>query len=261
MSRRCERSRRTGAVVSPSTTIPICAAASSGVLPWAISSPARRLRPRRGPARDHQVAHAGEARERVRTRARGLGEPSHLGKAARDERRLRVVAEAQAVRAARGERDDVLRGRAQLDAGDVVAHVDAEDRRVRRQLETDRELEVVARDDRCGREPAHDLVGDVRAGEDGDRASSHERREPLAGRRVEALREAQDRRRRRAAPTTTSPNTRARHGDERRARRRRTGHPRSWTSRCRAGLRPGRSADCGPSREWPRPARGRARRA
>ena len=41
---RCERSRRTGAVVRPST-VPISAAASSGAAPCAISSPAWRLRP------------------------------------------------------------------------------------------------------------------------------------------------------------------------------------------------------------------------
>src|SRR5262249_3514191 len=42
---RCERSRSTGAVVSPSTTWPICALASSAVAPREISSPARRFRP------------------------------------------------------------------------------------------------------------------------------------------------------------------------------------------------------------------------
>src|SRR6266511_6080256 len=49
--RRCERSRSTGAVVSPSTVCPIVAAASSGEAPRAISSPAARLRP----CRDSQV--------------------------------------------------------------------------------------------------------------------------------------------------------------------------------------------------------------
>ena len=42
---RCASSRSTGAVVSPSTTIPIWRTASSGSVPCAISSPARRLRP------------------------------------------------------------------------------------------------------------------------------------------------------------------------------------------------------------------------
>ena len=57
-----------------------------------------------------------------------LGEPRHLGEPARDERRLRVVAEPEAVDAAGRERDHVLRRRAQLDADDVVVHVDAEER-------------------------------------------------------------------------------------------------------------------------------------
>src|SRR5664279_3246015 len=41
----CASSSSTGAVTSPSTVCPISAAASSGVRPWAISSPARRFRP------------------------------------------------------------------------------------------------------------------------------------------------------------------------------------------------------------------------
>ena len=48
------------------------------------------------------------------------------------ERRLRVVAEAEPVDAAGGERDHVLRRGAELDADDVVVDVDAEDRRVDR---------------------------------------------------------------------------------------------------------------------------------
>jgi hypothetical protein len=77
---------------------------------------------------------------------------------------------------------------------------------VDRDLQTNRELEVVARDDRGRREAADDLVRDVRPGEDGDRPAetSVDSRAPS---RVEALREAEDRRvAGRAA--TTSPKTR-----------------------------------------------------
>ena len=45
-----------------------------------------------------------------------LAEPRHLGEPARDQRRLRVVAGAEAVARAGGERDHVLRRGAELDA-------------------------------------------------------------------------------------------------------------------------------------------------
>ena len=79
------------------------------------------------------------------SRAGGLAEPRHLGEPARDQRRLRVVAEPEPVDAAGGERDHVLRRRAQLDADEVVVDVDAEGRRVDRVLELERERVVLAR--------------------------------------------------------------------------------------------------------------------
>ena len=57
----------------------------------------------------------------------GLAEARHLREAARDQRRLRVVAEAEPVDAAGRERDHVLRRGAELDADEVGVHVDAED--------------------------------------------------------------------------------------------------------------------------------------
>ena len=78
---------------------------------------------------------------------------------------------------------------------EVLAHVDAEDRGVDRELEAHPELEVLARDHRGRGQAADDLLGDVRAGKDGDRPAADERRQPLAGRGIEALRQAQDRRR------------------------------------------------------------------
>jgi len=61
-------------------------------------------------------------------------------------------------------------------------------------LELPGEEAVLARDHRRGRQPDRDLVGDVRAREDGDAAPAHAGGEALTGRRVEALREAQHRR-------------------------------------------------------------------
>src|SRR3954454_24145464 len=68
------------------------------------------------PAGHDQVAHPGEAGERLRPGARGLGEATHLGEATRNERRLGVVPELQAVCATGRKRDHVLRRRAELDA-------------------------------------------------------------------------------------------------------------------------------------------------
>ena len=82
--------------------------------------------PRLRPAGDDQVAHPCEAGEGLRAGARRVGEATHLGEPACDERGLRVVAEPEAVGAAGGERDDVLRGGAELDADEVVVDVDAE---------------------------------------------------------------------------------------------------------------------------------------
>ena len=180
-----------------------------GGAPRAMSSPARRFRPGRRPARDDEVAHAREPGERVGPRAGRLGEPPHLGEPARDERRLRVVAEREAVRAARGERDDVLRRRAQLDAGHVVAHVDAEERPSARRPGAGPR----ARGRRSRRRPrpgargrSHRRCSVRRAPRRVDPATSVDSRSPVAGSRP--LREAEDRRVSRASAATTSPKTR-----------------------------------------------------
>ena len=160
---RRERSRRTGAVVSPST-VPIWAAASSGEVPRAISSPACGCG-RGGSSRCDQVAHPGEPGERLRAGAAGLAEASHLGQPAGDQRRLRVVAEPEAIDASGGKCHHVLRRGAQLDPDDVLVHVDPEGERVDGLLELERQPVVLARDHRrCG-QAVGDLLGEVRPGE------------------------------------------------------------------------------------------------
>jgi hypothetical protein len=72
------RSRKTPAVVRPSTTLADLRQRLRADAPRAISSPARRLRPARVPARDDQVAHAREPGERLRIRAQRLPEPRDL---------------------------------------------------------------------------------------------------------------------------------------------------------------------------------------
>jgi hypothetical protein len=63
------------------------------------------------------------------------------------------------------------------------------------ELQPHRQLEVLARDHCRRRETANDLLGDVRAGENGHGTPLHERREPFARCRVEAFRQAEDGRR------------------------------------------------------------------
>jgi hypothetical protein len=130
----------------------------------------------RRPAGDDEVAHARETREGLLLAPGGDREAGHLGESARDERRLRVVAERKAVRSAGGEPDHVLRGRAELDADHVVVAVDAEGDRGDLGLQVERELLVVARDHGRSGEIARDLVRDVRPGENGDRPAVDERR-------------------------------------------------------------------------------------
>ena len=148
-------------------------------------------RPR--PARDDQVSHPGEARERLGPRAGGLGEPAHLGESARDERRLRVVTQSEPVGAARGERDHVLRSGTELDPDDIVVHVDPERRRRDCQLNLDGERVIESRDHGGRRETTRDLLCDVRSREHGHRPIGDEGREPIARGRVETLRQAEDR--------------------------------------------------------------------
>ena len=62
--------------------------------------------------------------DRVRCRAGGGGEARHLGKTPRDQRRLRVVPEAKAGRAARRDGDDVFHCTANGDPKRVVPCID-----------------------------------------------------------------------------------------------------------------------------------------
>ena len=105
--------------MSPSTVCPISATACVGRPAAGDQLAGAAVAAARMPAGDDQVAHAGEAGERVRLGAARLPEARHLGEPTRDQRRLGVVAEAEAVDAAGRERDHVLRGGAELDADEV----------------------------------------------------------------------------------------------------------------------------------------------
>lgn len=97
---RCERSRSTGAVVRPSTTIPISRTASR-IGPLRDQFPCAAVAARLRPARDDEVAHTGKPRERLGPAAGRFRETTHLREAARDQGSLGVVAEAETVRALR----------------------------------------------------------------------------------------------------------------------------------------------------------------
>ena len=77
-------------------------------------------------ARQHEIAEAAQTRQRFAPAAGGAGQPRHLRQAARDQRGQRVVAEAEPLDDAGGNRDDVLQRPADLDADDVVAAVQTE---------------------------------------------------------------------------------------------------------------------------------------
>ena len=194
ISRRCPRSRSTGAVVSPSTTMPISAAASSGRAPRAISSPARRFLP--------------EGDQHVTMRSPIPARPANVsGRAPADSARRRISARPRATSAAL-ELSPSERPSAPPAASAMTFFAAAQSSTpttssltyTRKRIECTAtwtrtaSSRSVARDDGRRRQPAHDLVGDVRPGEHGDRTVPDERRQALAGRRVEALRETDDRR-------------------------------------------------------------------
>ena len=77
-------------------------------------------------AGQRKVPRPGQPVDGFGIRAFGGGEPRHLGKSAGDDRRTRVVAEAEAYGAAGGDRDDILHGAADRHAKRVVAGIDAQ---------------------------------------------------------------------------------------------------------------------------------------
>ena len=160
-----------------------------------------------------------------------LREPTHLREPTRDERRLGVVAQREAVRPTGGERDDVLRRRAELDADDVVGHVDAEEDRVDRDLHAYCELEVVARHDGRGREPARRSrrrCSARRGRRPGRSRTSVESRAPVAGSRPFV------RLRTGASPGSVRRPRRTRDSEPRRRRARRLQRERRRSSRRRS---------------------------
>ena len=101
MPSRRPRSRRTGRGRQPFDHLADLRSRLVGVAPRAISSPARRLRPGGCQHVTIRSPMPGEPGERLGLSPARLAQPRHLDQAARDQRRLRVVAEREAVDGAR----------------------------------------------------------------------------------------------------------------------------------------------------------------
>ena len=121
-------------------------------------------------ARRDDVADAREAGERERVRARGDPDAGHLGEAAGHEPGLAVVAEPEAIRRSRSDRDDVLEGAAQLDAEDVRVRVQPELAPRQPGHDPIAERGVLGRDHRRRGQALGDLLGEVGPRERGDPA-------------------------------------------------------------------------------------------
>ena len=115
--------------------------------------------------RDHQVAGAGQAEERLLVAAERGAQAAHLGQAAGDERGGGVVAKAQAARDAAREGDYILDGTAELDAVDVGAGVDAQDITREEPLDKKGRLLAVARRNDAGGHVEGNLLGVAGTGE------------------------------------------------------------------------------------------------
>src|SRR6478735_8046430 len=89
-------------------------------------APRRVVPAERGLARRDEVAEAREALQRLGCSALRDREVRHLDQPARDDRRLRVLAVADAVDDADGDRDQVLEDPAELGADDISVHEGAE---------------------------------------------------------------------------------------------------------------------------------------
>ena len=113
--------------------------------------------------RGHQITQATQAVHRVLLAAHGAQVTVHLAQAARDQGRLGVVAQPQAVHHARRERHHVLQHAAQFHARLVGTGVHPQGRGHQGRLHLLRKGRVPAGDDRRGRQAPPDLLGVIRA--------------------------------------------------------------------------------------------------
>src|SRR5690606_37914257 len=135
-----------------------------------------------GEAGEREVPEAAQAGERLGARAAGDAETAHLGLPAGDERRLRVVAEAEPVAHAGRDGDDILERAAELDTEAIRRTVHAELGAVKDRLHELRGGRIGGGgDDRRGRAAGY-FNREARAGERGGRAVGKQFREHAAHR-------------------------------------------------------------------------------
>ena len=122
-------------------------------------------------ARRDEVAHSGKSRERFGSTAERGAEAGDLGETARDDRRARVVAGAEPVAHAGGDRHDVLQHAAEFAADDVGIRVDAEQPGAEQFLQASHDRVVVHREHARGRVARHDFAREVRSGQHAGRVT------------------------------------------------------------------------------------------
>ena len=104
----------------------------------------------------HQIAEATEARKRLSFRAARDTETAHFSHAARDQRRLGIVAKAKPITNTRRDGNDVLERAAQFDAKQIVAAINPKARLVKQLLNKAASRRVLTRrHDRRRHPPRH----------------------------------------------------------------------------------------------------------
>jgi hypothetical protein len=116
-------------------------------------------------AGQNQVAQPRQAHERFALSAEGRGQAPSLGQSARDQRRARVVAEAQAIARAGGDCQHVFHCASDLDPDQVVADIGAEGLAAQALGHRLGQTRVGRRHRDRGRQPAGDLGGEARTGD------------------------------------------------------------------------------------------------
>ena len=141
-------------------------------------------------AGDDEVAHAGQAGERLALAAHRLAELRHLVDGAGHHQGAGVLADAQRVAHADGDRVDVLQRTRHLDADDVVGGVCAETLGAEQVCQIGGQVLVGHGEHGGGGVPVGDLAGDVGAGQDSCRMAGQHLVDDLAHPVVGALLEA-----------------------------------------------------------------------
>ena len=169
---RAASSASTGAVCAPSATVRRSAISAARVAPSPSALPSEKLRL----AVEEQVSTRSPSPHRPasvsRSRPQRLAEAQHLGIAARDQRGAGVLAQAQPVDHAAGDREHVLDRAADLRAGHVVGIIGAEGGPGDRPGEPlPLRLAAAAGQRDRGRQPGGDFVREGRAGKHRDVAA------------------------------------------------------------------------------------------